>query len=157
MLWPRLRRRSQRTLILKLSSYDDAAGHLKEVEGIRVDANRPIAVKRGAKGDKFDLLIIIYRGEGKVPLLFYIDNKSHSSGDPISADKFNKLSKEMHQYHRVKTMCKEARVPFIYCYSTHHPGSLSILGNRCLILREQESKHFFGPMWPLYIACRSTV
>ena len=141
---------------LIVSSDEDAAGHLKEVEEIYVDANHPIAVRRGAKDDKFDLLVLIYQGEGKAPLLFYMDFKSASPGNKNSVDIYNDLTKYLPQYEKVKSMCDEAHVPFLYCYLTHHPGSLSMRGNRCLILREQESKHFFGPMWSLYIACRST-
>ena len=141
---------------LKFKSYDNVAGHLKEVEDITVDANHPIAVRRGAKDDKFDLLIIIYQGAGLLPLRFYIDKKSPSPGNPDSVDIYDNLSKTLSQYENVKRMCDEAQVPFIYCYITHYPGSLSMRGNRFLILREEETKHFFGPMWPLYIACRAT-
>ena len=141
---------------LIVSSDEDAAEHLKEVKEIFVDANHPIAVRRGAKDDKLDLLILIYQGEGKAPLLFYIDFKFPSPGNKNSVDIYNDLTKYLPQSEKVKSMCDEARVPFIYCYLTHHPGSLSVRGNRCLILREQESQNFFGPMWPLYVACRST-
>ena len=69
---------------LKVNSYNDIAGHLKEVEGIFVDANHLIAVRRGAKDDEFDLLIIIFQGEGLPPLRFYIDHKSLSPGNKFS-------------------------------------------------------------------------
>ena len=141
---------------LKVDSNKDAAEHLQELEGIKVDANHPIAVRRGAKDDKFNLLIIIYQGEGVLPLRFYIYDKSLFHENPVSVDIYDDLSKKLSQYEDVKLMCDEAHVPFIYCYLTHHPGSLSMRGNRCLILREKESKHFFGPMRPLCIGCQST-
>ena len=141
---------------LKANSNKDAAGHLQEIEDIFVDASIPIAVRRGAEGDKFDCLITIYRGEGVAPLRFYMDNKSFSSGNTLSVDIDNDLSKKLSQYEDVKSMCDAANVPFIYCYWTHDAGSLSMRGCDCLILREDETKDFYGPMWSLYIACRST-
>ena len=139
---------------LIINSYEDPAGHLKEVSSIIVNATNLIAARRGAKNDKYDLLIVIYQGEGLKPLLLYIDHKSPSPNNPTAIDKYY-TDKDMHQYRKVKSMCDAAGVPFIYCYWTHYPGSMSIIGSDCFVLREEESKSFFGTMWPIFTTCRS--
>ena len=135
----------------------DPAGHFREVSGIIVNEKSPVAARRGAIGDDFDLLIILYRGNGLKPLLLYIDHKSPRPDNPELVDKYNS-TKDMKQYQGVKEMCEEANVPFIFSYWTHYPGCLQTFDKTddCFVLREEECKSFFGPMWSIYIACRST-
>ena len=105
-----------------------------------------MAVRKRVKGDKFEFVIVIYKSEQNSPA----PGKTESSD--IYSDKKVKLS----QYQNVKLMCRAAGVPFMFCYLTHYPGSLSERQSDCLILRANEMEVFFGPMWPLFISCRST-
>ena len=140
---------------LNINSNEDPVGHMNEVELLIVNATHRILIRRGAANDKFDLLIIIYMGDNMAPLRLYIDHKSPSPDDPKSVDKYYNESATLKQYENVKSMCKDFGVPFLFSYWTHYPGSLSIRDD-CFILRENESKAFFGPMWPIFITCRST-
>ena len=135
----------------------DPAGHFREVNSIIVNEICPVAARRGTIGDTFDLLIIIYQGNGLKPLLLYIDHKSPKPDNTESVNNYNS-TETMKQYKAVKEMCEAANVPFIFCYWTEYPGCLQTFKDTddCFVLREEEFKSFFGPMWPIYIAYRST-
>ena len=141
---------------LKVNSNHDPTGHLREVDSIEVSKKHPMAVRRGAKGDKHDLLAKIYRGKVLKPLLLYFDQKSPRHGNPDSIDNYE-TTQYMHQYFEVKKMCNAVGVPFLYCYWTHDLGWFQTFEDEdCFVLREEECKSFFGPMWPIFIECRST-
>ena len=57
---------------LIFSSYDNALGHLGEVNEIKVSAIHPIAVRKAAEGDIFDSLIIIFQRDDMPTIRFYI-------------------------------------------------------------------------------------
>ena len=141
---------------LTISSNKNSTLHLKEVKDVIVTESNPIAVHIGAPYDKFDLLFKIFQGLGMMPLHFYIDKKSPAPGNLDSKDIYADENPDLSQYERVKKMCVEANVPFLFCYWTHYTGAASVLKDDCFVLREEESEDFFGPMWPMYITCRST-
>ena len=134
---------------LKINSNYDEAGHIREVKALFVDADYRIAFRRGVQGDKFDFVAAIYQGDGIDPLIFYGDEKS-----PAPGNIYKKVV--LHQYENVKRMCQAAGVPFMFCYFTHYPGYMSERKTDCLIIRANEMKVFFGPMWSLFITCRFT-
>ena len=136
---------------LEFNSNKNTAGHMREVKEIRVNAINRMAVRRGAKDDKFDLLLIIYQGEGLESLRLYFDHKSLSSSNTLFVDIYSNMKMELHRYQNVKSMCEEAGVPFMFCLLTHYPGLLSEKEKYCLILREDESKAFFSLLWPLFM------
>ena len=140
---------------LTINSRIDPAEHLREIYSIKVNEMSPVATRKGANGDIFDLLIIIFQSNGLKPLLIYIDHKSAKPDNPESVDDNNSTS--MKQYNGVKETCEAANVPFIFCYWTHDPGFLQTFNDTddCFVLKEEECKSFFGPMWPIYIACNS--
>ena len=141
---------------LTINSNENSVAHLEEVENIVVSAGKPIAVLVGAKDDTFDALFKVFQGEEETPLRVYIDNKSPFPGNHNSFDRYNSPHENLPQYNKVKSMCDAANIPFIFIYWTHYPGYLSVRAKDCLILRSRESENFFGPMWSLFIACRST-
>jgi len=118
-----------------------------------VDAERPLAIRIGAQGDKFNLLLVVYGGDPqKNPLRLYFDFKSHSPHHPSKANKYSDSAYSLKQCDRVRVMNDSAKVPFEFFYWTHNPGSESERG--CLILRKNETRKFLGPMWPIFMACR---
>ena len=142
---------------LNINSMQDPMSHLKEVKRIKVNSFYPITVRKGAMNDAFDLLFVIYQGIGLKPLLFYIKYPSLSTDNRnMSADMY-KPTKRMYQYRRIKSMCTAGNVPFVFCYWTYNPGSFSMIENDFFVLREKETKAFFGPIWPIFIALRSSL
>jgi len=145
-----------------LNSRDDMEGHLEEVKRITVDAAKPLAARRGAEGDAFDLLLIIYVGLGLPPLRWYFDWKSPRPDIVESVDKYVDPTTELEEYLHVKKIYElQSELtplycnPFRFCYWTHYPGSLSV--RECLVLREEETKSFLGPMWPIFVAFRASM
>ena len=141
---------------LKINSNYDEAGHIREVKALFVDADNRMAFRKGAEGDKFDFVAALYQGEEVDPFFIYGEKKSPAPGNTQSKDVFDDRTVTLHQYENVKRMCQAAGVSFLFCYVTHYPGTLSEREKDCLILRANEMKAFFGPMWPLFITCRST-
>ena len=141
---------------LTISCNSNEGDHLKEVGDIIVSATKPVAVLIGTDGDAFDFLIKIFQGERETPLLFYIDNKSPFPDNLPSKNQYNEPDENLPQYNKVKKMCNAGNIPFIFCFWTYYPGCLEVRGEDCLILRSRESMNFFGPIWSLFLACRST-
>ena len=132
---------------------------LKELRDMVVNEENPIALRRSATGDCFDLMLKVFDTQTRVAHFIFVDNKA------VEEDR-NLEAKEPWQY-QSKADCPEAgkqasdlddilkyeKMSYSFVYQMTHNVKQVEFGN-LVVAGRQQTKEFMGPAWELYIALR---
>ena len=126
-----------------------------------VNKNNPIALRRSASGDGFDLLMKVFDISSKTEHFIFVDNKAVEEDEKTD-------SKELRQYvsdsdfpdggKRAKYMdavLSNAGLSYCYVYQVTHSIAQGVFKHWVVTGREA-TKGFMGPVWDIYEAIRTS-
>ena len=156
---------------MNISSYDNMTKVREILDEIAVSLSHPIILICPAKGEAWDVGLVIYNPVNNKPFYIFIDAKSacedlNNSQKPkfSMADKKGAIASTINlsdfpnhggQYIHTQKMMESNS--FVYYYMRTHNVEPFIIGNAVEIGREECRRFFGSPLFDLYLACRSSL
>ena len=146
------------------SSYDNMKDMYDKLISVKVSESNPLVIVRlirDGREEAFDLVLVVYYPNRKVPFYIFIENKSHKeslvyynrTNIPLAGD----ILEKRNQFNQTKTMMSlsNGSRDFVYIYfRTHNVSSSYVEGENNVVMElgRNEAKKFFGPsFFDLYV------